>query len=127
MNTRKFLFVPLVIVIVAVVLVLSAVGWYVFLSPRPKIAMTDVTLSNASPRCGTTFNSLQTVGANFTLVNTGNENGLAVIAMTGGGSTLGQNAYFVPAGQSVTEEMITATNCSNTFAVNVWVSQVSPW
>jgi len=46
--------------------------------------------------------------------------------MDGGTTPIGQNTYYVPAGQSVTEVFYVSVDCSSSFAVSVWVSQVKP-
>ena len=108
------------------VVVVALVAWFTVLSPRPKITMTDIALENATPSCGIIFHNPQSVGASFTLVNTGNGNGFAVVDMDGGTTPIGQNTYYVPAGQSVTEVFYVSVDCSSSFAVSVWVSQVKP-
>jgi hypothetical protein len=123
---NRSLVVLLVAIIVVVIVIVSVVAWYTVLSPRPKITMTDVVPTNAVPRCGVFIHNPQSVGAQFTLVNTGNADGFAIVNMNGGATPLAQNTYFVPAGQSVTKTLFTDVDCSSSYTVSVWISQVNP-
>lgn len=85
-----------VIVIVALVI---AIPFIQLVLAQPAITMTD-TRTFSAIGCGL-FGASQVFGFEFTLVNTGNADGFAVVHFLVDGAPALENTYLVPQGESV--------------------------
>ena len=108
-----------IITLVFLIIIGITVGYVFLWMTQPNIIISDVTKNHA-----TGLPLPQTVGAEFTLTNTGQVDGIVSVKLTGGGRTLADNTYIVKAGESIKRSLQTDVVPKSKFEVNVWIDKV---
>ena len=117
----------IILIIIVVIVVIGAIlygsNYSYQTSLQPRMTLTDITPHDAH-FIWLCLLGYQTVGADFTIVNTGTADGFATVRVAGGGATIGENIYLVPAGQMVSKSIMGNVNCSAAFTVSVAIVSV---
>ncbi|MDD1776508.1 MAG: hypothetical protein LUP94_04035 [Candidatus Methanomethylicus sp.] len=98
----------------------SLLAQYNWLVAQPSISIADLNTYDATAQVNC---SIQLIGADFTLVNSGQVDGFATIRISGGGNTWGENIYFVPAGGTSQKSFMIPVGCEQNF--KTWVEVIS--